>query len=213
MLKFDPADPFPLIAENAHSYRDAQAHSALVDEWLGLRTEETEARISSALEGAWLGLPVRAMLTPYSELRGLLERLSPPKGATLVDLGAGYGRIAHVVARHRPDLRFVGYELVAERVEEGRRALERAGLDPETLVHADLTREPATEADAYFLYDFGTREAIASAFERLREHARRREISVVARGRSSRDEIERRQPWLSQVRAPEHFAHYSIYRS
>jgi hypothetical protein len=84
-----------------------------------------------------------------------------------------------------------------------------------TLECADLA-DPAFKprlADFYFIYDFGSRPAIAKTLADLSLVARQGPITVVGRGRASRDEVERRHPWLSEVVEPEHLPRYSIYRS
>lgn len=217
MPEFDPLDPLPLLKEGPLSYRDEQAHATQVDAWLGLATAETEARIlasrtTPAGQNLWIGLPVQTLLTPYLEIRRILAQLSPPSGSRIVDLGTGYGRMGFVVERHHPGTEFIGYEYVAERVREGARVFGRPRIFIE---QADLNApdfSPAS-ADYYFLYDFGSREAIQKCLEDLRQIARQRIIQVVGRGRSSRDAIEREHPWLSQVITPVHGRQTSIYRS
>ncbi len=218
-MLFDPSDPFPAPLEGMN-YAQAQAHAAEVDAWLGLRVDAVEAGIERSKDHQlWAGLKPQSLLTPYTEIREVLERLQPASGATLVDLGAAYGRIGFVMNRHFPNTKFIGYELVKARVDEGCRCFgERFGginKDHFLLLCIDLGREdfrPAS-ADFYFLYDFGTRRAIEKVLGDLQLIARDREIVVVGRGRASRDALERGQPWLSQVKAPEHYPHYSIYRS
>lgn len=224
LMSFDPQNPFPLPVEGQHTYADAQAHSQICDSWLGLHTNEVEEALidKALLLGAgsrehqlWIGLPVRSLLTPYSEIRELLERLRPRQGQTVIDCGAGYGRIAFVLERHFPGVRFIGYELVPERVQEAARCLGRGEYPNAEMRCVDLA-DPAfmpAAADFYFIYDFGTRGAIEKTLQDLKRTARHRAATVVGRGRAVRDAIERGHPWLSQVVAPEHFSHYSIYRS
>lgn len=225
MLRFDPRDPYPLLARTGRStdYAAERSHSAEVDAWLGFDTERVEAEIlreerelgTWTGHQAWVGLPVQTLLTPYTEIRQMLDRIAPIAGDTVVDLGAGYGRMAFVLGVHYPGARFIGYELVAARVQEGRRVLRAHGLDPECLMQVDLSGPDfrPCEAGAYFIYDFGSREAIAKALGDLRRVARARAITVIGRGRASRDAIERGEPWLSQVVDPEHFGNWSVYRS
>lgn len=219
-LALDPDDPFPLADERLVDYAAAQEHAAEVDAWLGLRTEEVERSLprdalAATGQQLWLDLPVRGLLTPYTELRALMEHLKPAAGSLVVDLGAGYGRLGFVVARHCPGVSFLGYEFVAGRVGEGNRCLEAHGHAGSRLEQADLSSRTfrPVPADVYFLYDYGTREAIEKTLEDLRQVARTQPITVVGRGRASRDAIERRHPWLSQVVAPEHATHASIYRT
>lgn len=202
MLPFDPQDPFPLVEEN---YAWEKVHSAELDRWLGLRVPEAEASIHPLDDGQerWLRQGPDVFLTPYTEIRRMLEELRPQAGDTVVDLGAGYGRMGYVLDRHFPDVRFLGYELVTERVRAG-----HIGL-----VCADLLRVKPEPARFYFIYDYGTRSAIEKTLGDLREIAGGRAITVVGRGRAVRDAIERGHPWLGAVVEPKHHAHYSVYRS
>jgi hypothetical protein len=221
MIPFDPQNPFPFLAESA-SYKDAQKHSAEVDAWLGLQTEETEKKIQSISSGMdirdeqlWVGLPVKTLLTPYTEIRTLLAQLDPKAEQRIVDLGAGYGRMGFVIGRHFPEVHFMGYEIVSERVDEANRCLKKLNYPKVQMRVADLSAPDfkPLEADIYFLYDFGSRAAIEKTLFDLRGIARNRSIQVVGRGRASRDAIEREHPWLSQVHPPRHYDHYSIYQS
>ena len=103
----------------------------------------------------------------------------------------------------------MGPELVPERVREAIRCGAR-GMVCLDLASPDFV---LPEAEAYFIYDFGTSAAIERTLAELRGIAARRRITVVGRGRLSRDCIERGHPWLSQVEAPVHRPHYSIYRT
>jgi hypothetical protein len=227
MPAFDPSDPFPLLeGEAAFPYAEAQRHAAEADRWLGLDAERIEVGIATEartrMKGGqqrqqlWIGLPVQAMLTPYTEIRAMLARLRLLPGQAIVDLGAGYGRMGLVVDRHHPGVRFVGYEYVLERVREGHRVIHARGDRPLVqLLQADLSDAGfrPSPADAYLIYDYGTRDAIEKTLEDLRAIARERPIAVIGRGRATRDAIERRHPWLSQVNLPEHCGNHSIYRT
>ena len=203
---------------------------ALTDASFGLNIAQVEAEIRSnpglaarswqtaALdrEQHWIGLPPETLLTPYDELVSMLQQLAPKNGSTLVDLGAAYGRLGLVIGRCFPELSFVGYECVAERVNEANRCLSIQGFGARIRVERqDLSATDFSPiaADSYFLYDFGSREAIEKTLEDLRRIASSQPIAVVGRGRASRDAIERRHPWLSEVIPPWHAANYSIYRS
>lgn len=221
-IRFDPDNPFPLLSEGSHSYTDAQEHSACVDRWLGLETERIEKELlerrsrAPVVEGQhWIGLPVKSLLTPYTELRSILNELAPEPGSTVVDLGAGYGRMGFVVGRHFPGVRFLGYEIIPERVQEGRRCLVPWDYGDVELVQADLSSPEfrPVGAESYFIYDFGDRAAIEKTLQDLKSIATRRAIQVIGRGRGSRDAIERHHPWLAQVISPVHGPHHSVYRS
>ncbi|MDZ4676742.1 MAG: class I SAM-dependent methyltransferase [Oligoflexia bacterium] len=226
MISFLNSDPYPLLPSESHSYAQAQQHSHHVDEWLGLQSEKIEKNLSEngcALKAGhskerqelWIGLAVKSLLTPYTEIRSMLEKLNPQAGSVVVDLGAAYGRMGFVIGRHYPDVNFVGYEFVGERVKEGRRCLEAFKYNLVKLEHADLSSPDFTplNADYYFIYDYGNEKAVEKTLHDLRRIAQTREITVIGRGRLSRELIERRHPWLSRMKTPEHCGHISIYRT
>jgi hypothetical protein len=207
---------------------EAQEHSALVDNWLGIKAEAVEEKLSSSPpteardQQLWIGLPLQKLQTPYCELRSLFEFVQPRAGQKIVDLGAAYGRIGFVLTRHFPACDFTGYEYVGARVRLGqaalsqfRNALPSTPVTSHQILQADLSSAHFTPApaDIYFLYDFGSRQAIEKILQDLREVSVNIGITVVGRGRASRDAIDRGHPWLAQVVPPRHFAHYSVYRS
>jgi len=215
-------DPFPQLPEASHSYTEAQAHSVLVDEYLGFRTEEIETKLQqewgpktlASDVQAWVGLPVQAMQTPYTEIRQILDLLLPVKESTIVDLGCAYGRMAHVVGRHFPDVNFIGYELVPERVSEGNRVLSKFHHPRCVLETADLSEAHFVPpvAEYYFIFDFGSRSAIEKILEDLKKIALQKSITVVARGRGIRHWIYQGHPWLFAIHEPRVFDHFSIFR-
>jgi hypothetical protein len=226
-LQFDASDPFPLVPEGQYTYQEEQEHSAKVDAWLGIETEIIEKEIQSRRftdelavaiknhEQVWVGLPTEALLTPYTEIRRILETLKPKLNTCLIDLGSGYGRIGFVIGRHFPGVEFIGYEYVQKRVEESKRCLEKWKYPGVMIENVDLGAPDFVpkSADYYFLYDFGAKRTIEKVLQDLRSIARERPISVIGRGRSVRDIIELGHPWLSSVYAPTHHLHYSLYRS
>jgi hypothetical protein len=213
-FSFDPLDPFPLLEDLEGSYEAAKEHSARVDEFLGFRINEVEAGLCDR-QVPWANLPASTLLTPYTELRYLLERLGPLAGERIFELGSGYSRLAHVLGRHWPEASYEGAERVPERAREAERVLRTRGIFSARVICADvLTLQPFPEADAYFLYDLNSDLAgNERVLERLAEEARRRPIRVIGRGRATRTLIERKHPWLSGVRDPEHCGNFSIYRS
>ena len=214
-LSFQPENPFP-YAPAGTPYAAEKAHASLVDAHLGLATEATEKTIRPPPDGAerWLHVPVDTFLTPYTELRRMLGEINPAPGARIVDLGAGYGRLGFVVQAHSK-ARFLGLELVPERVAAGERALRAYGADRAELRCADLA-DPAFSpppADWYFVYDYGTRAAIEKTLRDLRALARGQIVRVAARGRAVRDAIERSHPWLGEVVEPRQHGNFTLYAS
>lgn len=214
-------DLFPSTESGAYNYREAKAHSQRVDEFLGFQIDAIEAKLIAETQDAfeikekWVGLDPSALQTPYGEIRNLLHAVQIKPKQTIIDFGAAYGRMGLVVGAHYPESQFIGYEISKERVEEGNRIYRECQLKNAKLLQQDLA-DPQfqfDEADVYFIYDFGTLRSIQKIIAQLKTIVSRRPITVVGRGRRVRDEIERKEFWLSQVIAPEHYGNFSIYRS
>jgi hypothetical protein len=123
--------------------------------------------------------------------------------------------MAFVLKRHAPSVRFIGIEYVEQRHLEAKRLAELHGLENANLICADLSSDDFVlpVADVYFIYDFGSKPAIRKTLLQIQEIAFNRPITVVGRGRSSRDLIEKENPWLSEIIQPKHFRNFSIYRN
>ncbi len=220
-----------LKSEN-DSYESARAHAEALDQQLGLQVEKIEAQLLERArlkmpDGShktwgqglhdgnqtWVGLSHQTLQTPYNELRVLCEYLKPAPGSTMVDLGAGYGRLGLVLSVLFPEVNFLGLEYVGERVKEGQRVLSENGCHLSQLIEEDLTSVEfhLPQAEYYFLYDYGTLAHIRHTLEQLEEMAKSKKFKVIARGKGSRSLIQNEHPWLSQVHSPQHEEHYSIY--
>jgi hypothetical protein len=160
----------------------------------------------------WVGLHPETLQTPYSELCQMMRHLEPFEGH-LVDLGAGYGRMALVLASFNQHATFTGFELVKERVIEGQRVLENLGLVRAKLFQQDLVASDfkMPVADAYFLYDYGKVHHIRHTLEQLKAVADHKTFKVIARGKGCRSLIDYEHPWLSQVYSAIHEENFSIY--
>ncbi len=226
MLKFSPTNPFPLLRYSDKSLTDARirAHSDQVDAFLGLQIEKVEkklrlhgCRIKASVkhqpQELWIGLAAKRFLTPYTETRTVLSMLKPKPGSTIVDLGSGYGRMGFVIGKHYPNIKFVGYEFAGERVKESRRCLRLTGHPLLKIIHADLSAlefQPIA-AEYYFIYDYGNIEAIKKTLKDLKKIAQEKPITVIARGRDSRDVIEEHHPWLVKTPIHKRYIYFSIY--
>jgi hypothetical protein len=215
-LIFDPKNPYPLLDSIENTYEEAKIHSAMVDQWLGYRIEETESRMQAGPGQPWVGLSPATLQTPYTEIRYLLSKLSLVHGMKVVDLGAAYGRVGHVLEAHHPGVDFLGFEILPERANEGIRIFHEKGYLHSKLVCRNVISdgEAFPDADIYFLYDLSSDlQSTIQVMERLKEKARSRKFQVVARGRATRTTIERSHPWLSDVHTPRHFGNFSIFQS
>lgn len=229
MLKFDVNNPYPILDESNYTHQEAKTHAAQVDHWLGIRVQETEDQIAqderynpltthterSFLSEYWRGLPVESLQTPYVELRNLLTQLNLTSGDSFLDLGSGYSRMAFVMDKHAPESRFIGIEYVEPRHLEALRVFGEHSISNASLVCQDLSADDFVlpQASVYFLYDFGSKPAIRKILAQIQSQARSRGVTVVGRGRSSRDLIEKENPWLSSIVQPRHFRNFSIYKT
>ena len=131
-------------------------------------------------EGAGAGVQ-----SGYSTMLTALRHLMPAEGASVVDLGSGYGRLGFVIGLLRPDLRFDGYEYVAHRTEAARQIARKLALGPRVCFHTqDLVAEdfviPA--ADIYYMYDPFSKDAYARVLARLVEVSRTQSIAIITKG-------------------------------
>lgn len=220
-LKFNVEDPFPLVDEEQASYEQAKLHAAQVDQWLGLKSTDAEKEIfknpdyKNINAEYWMGLDVQTIMTPYCEIRWMLSQLPLQSEERVIDLGAGYGRMGHVIGRHYPQVYFSGFESVKERFLEAKKSLEKFSYSLVQMHNVDIAAKDFTppKAEYYFIYDFGHRTAIEKILQDLKLIAREQKICVIGRGRSTRQQIQIDHPWLSQVIEPRHFKHFSIYSS
>ena len=164
---------------------------------------------------AWVGLDPKQLQTPYNELYFMLNNISPKSGQTIIDLGAGYGRMGLVVESMFKDVNFIGHEFLKERVDDGNRVYESLSLKKSKLFTADLIDEnfQLEKADFYFMYDFGKKEHIKKVLDQLFDISKKKDFRLIARGRGCRGVIQYHCPWLSQVFDVQHFETFSIYSS
>lgn len=161
---------------------------------------------------SWVGLGAPTLLTPYSELQMMCEKLRPAPGETVVDLGAGYGRLGIVLGHLYPETNFLGYEVVKERVDEGERIFKKHGHSRARLIEQDLTCGSFKPPDVeyYFIYDYGKVGHIRRTLEQLSEIADRRKFKVIGRGKGTRSLIDNEFLWLISKYQDKHFTIYSM---
>lgn len=116
---------------------------------------------------------------PYTIVRGLFRLLDLPAGASLLDLGSGYGRVAfygHLLL----EARICGIELVRERVAEARRARQRLGLSGLDFRCGDAATAPWPEASHYCILNPFLPSVLPPVIDRLEEIARHRRIVIAS---------------------------------
>lgn len=212
-----------LLDTPTSDYTSAKEQAAKIDDLLGFecaRIEEDlfethQDSIFSSSQQFWYGLDLQSMQTPYSEILEMIHFLKPAAGELWLDLGAAYGRMGIVIGFQKPLVRFLGYEFVQERVDEGNRIFKKWKLDQVQMRKEDIASEQfhLEEADLYFLYDFGSRADVYKVLEKLRLIAQTKKIRVIARGRGVKNWILMDFPWLYDIETPVHFLNWSVFRS
>jgi SAM-dependent methyltransferase len=221
-----------LLFSSEQTYEEARHHSQQLDEALGFEVAAIENKLLETAQlqlpqgshktwgpaihqgnQTWVGLSHQTLQTPYAELKKMCELLKPKSGALVLDLGAGYGRLGLILKWFYPEVKFCGYELVQERVDEGKRIYDLHSCHDALLIQKDLTSDEfeLPEADAYLIYDYGTVAHIRKTLQQIEKIADRKKIKVIGRGQGTRSLIENEHPWLSQVYPIIHQEHFSIY--
>lgn len=215
-----------LLNEKPNSYASSKIHSDHLDQLLGFNYQPLEQALiaKSKTEPSsdqlrekqrWIGLDIQSMQTPYSEILEMIRVIQPKETDHWVDIGAAYGRMGIALALTHPQMRFSGYEIVQERTIEANRIYQKWDFKNASVYAADLALPTVIipSADLYFIYDFGSRKDADCVLEKLRMLALENPIQVIARGRGIKNWIMMDYPWLSQMKPPTHFAHWSWFQS
>lgn len=223
MHKSSASQIIQFLLQPQANYAEAKKQAQQLDEALGFNCEpiekkltvEKSARTEDSKKQFWIGLDLQSLQTPYSEFVSMIEVIQPHPGQVWIDLGAGYGRLGLVLGFLQPDVQFKGYEFVSERVAEGNRIFKKWQLPSCSLQQIDLVAADLelNEGDVFFIYDFGSQNDIYLILEKLRLVALQKPIRVIARGRGIKNWILMDFPWLSQINAPRHFDHWSLFCS
>ncbi|WP_428671061.1 SAM-dependent methyltransferase [Roseibium sp.] len=125
----------------------------------------------------------------------LIERLEPPRGGLVLELGCGTGRNLIAAARRYPDASFYGLDISRQMLETAAANIAKAGLAGRiTLIEGDAANPAATEGTGvpafdrvFYSYTLSMipiwREALAAGAARLAEDGR---IHVVDFGQQGR---------------------------
>ena len=205
-------------------------HSILIDKILGFKILRVEEKLLQRYRKfyaddesdqknryddseTWIGLHPQTLLTPYSEILGILEKVSRFKLTKVIDLGCAYGRIGFVLPAILPNCEFIGYELVTERAREGRRVASTLGMDNFSILEENLLSDDfkLPHASMYFIYDFSRVEDLKLILERLIELIGVHDFILVARGDEVRSLIQMYYPIFLSRHAPIHLKNCSIF--
>jgi SAM-dependent methyltransferase len=127
----------------------------------------------------WVGLDFQILQTSYHDLKTIFEIVKPKSGECIVDLGAGYGRVGIFLQHYYPRTKFLGCELVEERVDEGNRILKKCRSVDKKMIACDLNElSELPVGDIFFIYDFGSVSHIKKILEMLKYTPGRRMLVV-----------------------------------
>ena len=160
---------------------------------VGMTTEL--AQTERLYEGAGIGVQ-----TSYSTILLALNKAHPRPGATVLDLGSGYGRVGFVIGYLRPDIEFIGYEYVDHRVQNSKAVATGAGFSRVEFFTQDLSARDfkIPEADVYYMYDPFSRDTYGYVLDQLLELGDLSPITIITKGRANTwvEDAVRHRGWL-----------------
>lgn len=119
----------------------------------------------------------------YRNIKIILEAVGIKDGDVFVDIGSSYGRVGCVVGTNFPNVRFLGYEIVQERVAEAQRVAEFLQFENVNYFHTDISAEDFVipEADWFFLYDSLNDKTLESILTKISKNKASREVHLIAK--------------------------------
>lgn len=161
-----------------------------------------EAQMNSS-ERLYIGSGV-GVQSGYSNLLLAFHSLNLEKDAKVIDLGSGYGRVGLVFSILNPELGFIGYEFVKNRVDVSNKAtsflnLEK-GLSYKVQDLADRSFDLPI-ANVYYLYDPFTEDTYKYIIKKIIAIGQKQKVSVVTKG-NARDwffKVAKEESWKEPI--------------
>lgn len=147
---------------------------------LDLQMASDPAQRERLYEGAGIGVQ-----TSYSSILLALDRAKIRNGASVVDLGSGYGRVGFVIGLLRPDISFTGYEYVNHRVVDSKAVCKRMGLGKVDFETRDLSAFELPRVDVYYMYDPFSKETYAYVLNQLIAYGSEQPVTIITKGRAN----------------------------
>jgi hypothetical protein len=162
---------------------------------------------------AWIGLNPQVLQTPYAEMAAFLPILAQYDPKTIIDLGAGYGRLGIVMSAFLPQAQFIGYEIIASRFNEAQRIFElydlaQCEMRKENIIAQDFELPSAC---VYFVYDFSDPLDLRVILNQLEERRLTERFFIVARGEGVRSLIQHKYPGFHRCFDAYHAPQWSLY--
>lgn len=200
--------------------------SQLMDEKIGYQIEKIEQQLCQQFldeqkhyqlgeSRTWVGLSPQIFQTPYPEIDTFFHFLKKFKLERIVDLGAGYGRVAVVMQNFFPEAKFIGFELLEKRCEEANRIFRLYHYHRCSLLSQNILDQKFNfpQADLYFIYDFSDQQDQKKILDILSHKMETDKFFLVVRGKSTRSLIQYKYPEFFRCYGPYHTENWSIYSS
>ncbi|AZZ38126.1 hypothetical protein CIK05_15395 [Bdellovibrio sp. qaytius] len=144
-----------------------------------MQSTDPDETLERIFQGSGVGVQ-----SSYNTIIMALNFLRLPQNARLTDLGSGFGRVGLVISLLRPDIKFIGYEFVASRVDLANAAVKKLGIDKQLFFHQDLSLPEfkIPDAEVYYLFDPFTQETYSHVIAQLNQIASQRKIMIVTKG-------------------------------
>lgn len=179
-----------------------QSHAKYLDKKLGFKIPKIENRLLQKYRAyykaddqsngkrhfkdsqTWIGLHPQALQTPYHDLYQALYLLKDFNIEKIVDIGAGYGRVAFVMKSLFPKASFTGFEILKQRQLEANRLYEKFDLDDCQIHLQNVLEEGFTlpHAQVYFIYDFSELDDICQILDQLSARLGKEDFFLISRG-------------------------------
>lgn len=206
-----------LFQEVLHGFKNTYEQDFLLDEIFGYDISKIEQDLVSlakqilpdgnqfnlgkALHGkqTWIGLNYDTLSTSYLDFHQITKNLNLPQNARVLDVGCGYARFAIVLRALRPDVEFVGLEIVKERAQEARKVLKNLKCHNSKIIEIDVLNDAfkIEGFHALFCYDFSDQESIRLLLNKIfKSQENSPNIVLVAKGEMINKLIQEEHTWL-----------------
>lgn len=222
----------PLFFKQAHELTSRE-HAKEIDKLLGFKIAKIEMDLVKSyrpyymteddsnkkkhFQGTetWIGLHPQVLQTPYSEICEFFEILKKYDIKNIVDLGAGYGRLGIVANSYFPDLNFIGYEILEQRLNEANRLFDLLDLANCQVISENILDESFSlpKSDLYFIYDFSNPIDLRVILGKLSEIFFKEKFFFVAKGEGIRSLIQTKYPEFYSLNGVIHRKNWSLYSS
>lgn len=181
MISFDSFNNFIGQGENPGQASELLQLDSEFDRYFGLNYDKVENKLKEGEFSLYKeqGLLSSALNTSYLDFYQLSQFI--PDGATLVDLGSGYGRASLVFNELEKNVKVISVEKVAGRLKESKRVHKKKKFKNYELIQGDFLDENFNMpiADFYFIY-LPTGDLLEKIFSKLQKIATHQRINLIA---------------------------------